>query len=158
MSPNASPPIPLAKEPGPGPLGRAQGAGPNWLGPLGRDQCVGCRWSRLKLDSRMGVMRNEGESLVLPRNNKQGRAHRALYTNRRVTLHDRRVRSLLTYPEWYLHCIVEVICILCFSRLQPYTSLQIPSYTLAIGITCCFVFPQIPIANSSPLPPVLSPD
>ena len=51
--------------------------------------------------------------------NKQGRAHRALYTNRRVTLHNRRVRSPLTYNWMVLVMLVEVICILCFSRLQP---------------------------------------
>ena len=51
--------------------------------------------------------------------NKQGRARSALYTNRQVTLHNRRVRSLLTYSWMVLVMLVEVICILCFSRLQP---------------------------------------
>ena len=49
----------------------------------------------------------------------QGRAHSALYTNRRVTLHNRRVRSLLTYNWIVLVMLMNVICILCFSTLQP---------------------------------------
>ena len=53
------------------------------------------------------------------RGRSQGRAHSTLYIHRRVTLHHRRVKSLLTYTWIIFAMLVEVICTLCFSRLQP---------------------------------------